>query len=142
MIWKKDYSDIVDLPHHVSKVHKKMPVSDRAAQFSPFAALTGHDEAVKETARFVDEKKELDDSQKIEINDQLNFIKDHLNEYVRATLVYFQKDMKKEGGTYMKITDRVKKIDEYKGCLCLENGYEIMFDDLYSINNVEIGNER
>ena len=61
----KDYSDIIDLPHHVSRIHKQMPISDRAAQFSPFAALTGHSEAIYETARIIDQKLELDDQQKI-----------------------------------------------------------------------------
>ena len=74
----KDYSDIINLPHHISKVHPRMSIQDRAAQFSPFAALTGHQEAINETARMVDEKLDLDEYQMVEINVQLNEIKDHI----------------------------------------------------------------
>ena len=78
---KKDYSDIIDLPHHVSKIHPKMTMNERAAQFSPFAALTGHSEAVKETARLVDQKLDLDESQIVIINNQLNYIKEYIEEH-------------------------------------------------------------
>lgn len=134
MIIKKDYSDIIDLPHHVSKVHPRMKNSDRAAQFSPFAALTGHDDAIKETARLVDAKLELDDSQKDDINKTLNYLKDHFRDCLEVIITYFQFDNKKVGGTYMSITDKVKKIDDYEHVILLESGIKILFEDIYDIH--------
>lgn len=92
----KDYSDIINLPHHISKVHPRMSIQDRAAQFSPFAALTGHQEAINETTRMVDEKLDLDEYQMLEINVQLNEIKDHIKSSPRVLMTYFKKDNKKK----------------------------------------------
>lgn len=133
----KDYSDIINLPHHVSKIHPRMKISDRAAQFSPFAALTGHSEAVKETARLVDQKLELDENQTTIINNQLNNIKEHINEYPEVTIVYFQQDSKKTGGVYIKVTDKIIKVDDYKNLIILETGIKILFEDIYSIDDVK-----
>lgn len=129
----KKYDDIINLPHHVSKVHPRMKISDRAAQFSPFAALTGHDDAIKETARVVDQKLELDDNQKTIINYQFNYIKDHLDRNLEVTIIYFQQDDKKIGGTYKTITHQVKKIDDYERCIILKNGIKILFEDIYDL---------
>lgn len=134
MIIKKDYSDIINLPHHTSKVHPRMKVSDRAAQFAPFAALTGHDEAIKETARLVDEKLDLDDDQKNAINRTLNDLKEHIQDHLEVTIIYFQADHKKVGGTYISITDKVKKIDDYEHFILLESGMKISFEDIYCID--------
>lgn len=129
----KTYDDIINLPHHVSKVHPRMKIYERAAQFSPFAALTGHDDAIKETARLVDQKLELDENQKAIINYQFNYIKDHLDRNLEVTIIYFQQDDKKIGGTYKTITHQVKKIDDYERYVLLKNGIKILFEDIYDM---------
>lgn len=134
MTIQKDYSDIIHLPHHVSKVHPRMKMSDRAAQFSPFAALTGHNDAIKETARLVDEKLDLDDSQKEAINKTLNYLKDHFKDHLEVAMTYFQSDDKKIGGTYVNITDKVKKINDFEHMILLESGMKIVFEDIYDIH--------
>ena len=133
MIYKKNYDDIIDLPHHVSKVHPRMSMIDRAAQFSPFAALTGHSDAVEETARLVDEKLELDETQKISINRKLNLIQDRIKEQPKITITYFLKDKTKTGGAYIISIEKVKKIDDYHHMLLLEDNTKISFEDIYSI---------
>lgn len=138
MIRNKDYSDIINLPHHVSKVHPRMTMSERAAQFSPFAALTGHHEAVKETARIVDQKLDLDESQKLIINSKLNSIKEHIKEYPEISITYFKQDNKKIGGAYITINNKVRKVDDYKKLIVLENGINILFEDIYSIDNIKL----
>lgn len=138
MIRNKDYSDIINLPHHVSKVHPRMTMSERAAQFSPFAALTGHHEAVKETARIVDQKLDLDESQKLIINRKLNSIKEHIKEYPEISITYFKQDNKKIGGAYITINNKVRKVDDYKKLIVLENGINILFEDIYSIDNIKL----
>ena len=136
MIKNKDYSDIIYLPHHVSKIHPKMTMNERAAQFSPFAALTGHSEAVKETARLVDQKLDLDESQIVIINNQLNYIKEYIEERPEITITYFQQDHKKTGGAYITRCNKVIKIDDYKRLLILENDIKILFEDIYSIDDI------
>lgn len=132
----KDYSDIINLPHHISKVHPRMSIQDRAAQFSPFAALTGHQEAINETARMVDEKLDLDEYQMLEINVQLNEIKDHIKSSPRVLMTYFKKDNKKKGGTYFKISDKVKKVDDFEQYILFQNGVKISFHDIYNIETI------
>lgn len=132
----KDYSDIINLPHHISKVHPRMPIQDRAAQFSPFAALTGHQEAIDETARIVDVKLELDEYQLLEINNQLNDIKEHIKSSPKVIMTYFKKDNRKSGGTYLKISDIVKKIDDYERYVLFENGIKVKFMDIYQIESI------
>ncbi len=140
MIRNKNYNDIINLPHHVSKVHPRMTMSERAAQFSPFAALTGHHEAVKETARLVDQKFDLDENQITIINNQLNYIKEHIKDYPKISITYFKQDDKKIGGAYIKVIDKILKIDDYKNFIILENGIKILFEDIYSIDDVNYKN--
>ena len=92
------YDDIIDLPHHVSKVHPQMSIWDRSAQFAPFAALTGHDAAIKETARLTDERLELSDEVIMKLNDQLNMIRDNIGTEQEISITYFVPDEKKSGG--------------------------------------------
>lgn len=115
------YDDIINLPHHVSSKHPHMPALDRAAQFSPFAALTGHDAAIKETARLTDEQVELDEERKEELDRQLQEIRTHLSEHPEVTITYFVPDERKDGGSYVTVTGRVKKLDEYEGRIILED---------------------
>ena len=129
------YDDIIDLPHHVSSRHPQMPMIDRAAQFSPFAALTGYDDAITETARLTEEKRELSEEQKHTISKQLHAlqqrIKDRSNPAV--TIVHFQPDDCKAGGAYETAAGFVKKVDEYAGVLTLTDGTVISFDNILSI---------
>ena len=95
---KRNYDDIINLPRHVSDKHPHMSIHDRAAQFAPFAALTGHSEAVSETARYVDEKIDLGEDAIKEIQDALNYIQEHITESPQVTITYFVADGRKRGG--------------------------------------------
>ena len=92
------YEDIIDLPHHVSKRHPKMSMYNRAAQFASFAALTGHDSAIKETARLTDNERELSDSEAEVLNRKLNYILDNIEGNIPIEVEYFEPDSKKDGG--------------------------------------------
>ena len=127
------YDDLIDLPHHVSERHPQMPMIDRAAQFSPFAALTGYDEAIVETARLTDQKRELSEDQKQEISRELNALQARIKTDPAVTVVYFEADGRKTGGAYRTLTGAVKKVDEYLGVLELTEGTTIPFDDILSL---------
>ena len=128
------YDDIINLPHHVSTTHPHMSAIDRAAQFSPFAALTGYDAAVKETARLTDDKIELDESMKEALSDQLQIIADRIKEYPEITITYFQPDEKKNGGAYVAVTGTVKKIDKYERVVVMTDGKAIPIDEIIRID--------
>ncbi len=113
------YDDIINLPHHVSKKHPQMSLHDRAAQFSPFAALTGHKAAINETARLTDEKQILSEDVIAKLNEQLNLIKENIGTNQTVTITYFVPDDKKSGGAYISNTGVVKKIDEYNHTVIL-----------------------
>lgn len=130
---KKDYSDIIDMPHHTSKVHPRMSMHERSAQFSPFRALTGHEEAISETSRIVDKKLELDEYQLATINRCLNEIKDHIKSFPEVIMVHFVKDTKKDGGIYLTIAKKVKKIDDYEKYILFQDGTKVKFEDIYNI---------
>lgn len=115
----KSYEDIINLPHPVSKNHPQMPLEDRAAQFAPFAALTGHDAAIKETARVTDERLELSEEAIVQLNDKLNQIRDAIGTEQRFSITYFVPDGKKSGGAYVTCTGSVKKIDEYEHAIVM-----------------------
>ena len=129
------YDDIINLPHHVSETRAHMPMLDRAAQFSPFAALTGYDAAVVETARLTDQKLELDETQKEHISEQLFELQERVSEQPEATVVYFVPDEKKAGGAYEMASGKIKKIDEYSQVLSFTDGTEIPFDSVYLIQS-------
>ena len=129
------YDDIINLPHHVSSTHPHMTAIDRAAQFSPFAALTGYDTAIKETARLTDEKIELDESMKEALSDKLQSIADRLKEHPEVAITYFQQDAKKNGGAYVAVTGTVKKIDKYERVVVMNDGKAIPIDEIISIKN-------
>lgn len=94
------YDEIINLPHHVSKTRPQMPMSDRAAQFAPFAALTGYDSAIKETGRLTDERIELDEEALTALDMKYQLLMDALNEAPKVTITYFQPDERKAGGKY------------------------------------------
>jgi hypothetical protein len=125
-----EYDDIINLPHHVYADRVHMPMLDRAAQFSPFAALTGYDAAIVETARLTDTKRELSEEQKEVISKQLHVLKSGLKTDPTVTITYFVPDSRKAGGTYRSVTGAAKKVDEYLGILEMSNGITIPFDDI------------
>ncbi len=129
----KTYDDIIHLPRHVSAKHPQMSISDRAAQFSPFAALTGHGSAIKETARLTDERVELDEDRKDVLSERLQMIAERLKEHPEITITYFQPDAKKDGGAYVTVTGTVKKIDGYQRVTIMMDSTEIPINEIISI---------
>lgn len=129
------YKDIIDLPHHQSIRRPRMAMIDRAAQFSPFAALTGHNDAIIETARLTDRKIELDEGTKSIINEKIQMISDFLFEKPTVTFTHFEPDIKKEGGTYLNTTGTVKKIDEFKREIILTDNRIILIEHIYDIES-------
>ena len=129
------YDDIINMPHHVSATHPQMSLHDRAAQFSPFAALTGHEDAIKETARLTDEWMEPDDDRKSELNEKLQELLARIEEKPPVTVTYFIPDEQKAGGTYVTVTGKLKKINEYDRMLVLEDGLTIACDRICDIEN-------
>lgn len=127
------YEDIIHLPHHVSKKHPRMPAIDRAAQFSPFAALTGYDDAVEETARLTEERIELDDYQKDVLGHRLQMLADRLGEHPEIAITYFEPDERKTGGAYVTSVGMVKKVDEFSRVVVMTDGTRIPFDEIIRI---------
>ena len=107
----KNYDDIINLPHYISKKHPQMSIEARSAQFAPFSALTGYDEAIKETARLTDKRIEIDDGLKVVLNNKLQYILENLKLKPEIILTYFVYDDKKIGGKYVEKIGVVKKID-------------------------------
>ena len=128
------YDDILHLPHHVSEKHPPMSRLDRAAQFSPFAALTGYEAAVEETARLTDRRIELDEGEKEAIDQRLTLVQERLPVPTEVTITYFIPDKKKAGGAYVNISGTVKKIDDYERMVFLRDGTSIPIDDILHIN--------
>ena len=114
---EQKYADIIHLPHHVSKKRPQMSMEERAAQFSPFAALTGHDAAIQETARLTEAQITLDDETVSDINAKLRILYDHAALTPLVMVTYFEPDSKKSGGAYVSVTGKLKSIDTYSGKL-------------------------
>lgn len=127
------YQEIIDLPHHVSKTHQQMPMSDRAAQFSPFAALTGYNSAIRETGRLTEERIELDEEALMALNMRYQLLIDSLKECPEVRITYFKPDERKSGGAYLTITGVVKKVDDYKRLITMQDGMIIPLDDVLMI---------
>lgn len=127
------YDDIINHPHHQSKTRKHMSQRDRAAQFAPFAALTGYDDSVREAARWTDEKIELGEVQTDAVNARLNFIAEHLDDKPYIVVTYFKPDEKKSGGAYLTAEGQVKKIDEYQHCIVFTDKRTIQFENILDI---------
>ena len=128
---KKTYDDIIHLPHHVSKTHPHMPIADRAAQFSPFAALTGHHEAIKEAGRMTSQKISLDENAKSILDQKLQMILERHSQEI--TLTYFLPDPQKDGGAYIDYTGVIKKADTQKRLLIMEDHTAIPIDDIIDL---------
>lgn len=130
----KGYEDIIYLPHPVSRNHPPMPVGDRAAQFAPFAALTGYEESVEEAARLTECRIELDRDRIEELDRELRRLREHIKERPEADIVCFKADERKTGGALVTLSGRVKKIDEYEGRLIMADGSVIAIEDIYGID--------
>ena len=130
------YDDIIKLSHHVSKKHPQMSMEERAAQFAPFAALVGYEDAVEETARITTKRIELNEEEKDALDIKLQMLNEqiHIQIYPNVTIMYFVPDLKKNGGKYIKISGTVKKIDEYKQLIILDDKTEIPISEIISIN--------
>ena len=129
------YEDIIHLPHHTSATRPRMSAHDRAAQFSPFAALTGYDSAINETARLTDTKVELDEYGKADLNERLRIIQNHMAEQPEVSITYFQPDLKKSGGAYITTNGRVMKIDDFDRMLVMEDATKIPIDAILEFDS-------
>lgn len=127
------YDDIIGLPHHTSKTHPRMAPIDRAAQFSPFAALSGHEAAIRETARLTDSRAELDEDERAELDLRLRLVASQKQTEVQIT--YFQPDEKKTGGYYQTETGFIKRIDDVQRAVLMTNGNQISIDDIFGIES-------
>lgn len=130
---EKKYGDIIHLPHHVSSVHPHMPVSDRAAQFAPFAALTGYGDVIKETARLTDEEPDLSEDEKQELNYKIQLACALPGEKPEIVLTYFVPDRKKSGGACHTARGKIRRIDPDAGQIILEDGLRIPLDCVVDI---------
>lgn len=127
------YDDIMHLPHPNSSKHPRMAALGRAAQFSPFAALTGYEGAIRETARLTDAKAELDEDKVAVLDMKLRLLADHLSEFPEVSITYFQADGKKAGGAYKKVTGTVKKIDAFEKAVIMTDTTVIQITDIFEI---------
>ena len=130
------YDDIIDLPHHISTTHHRMSMLERAAQFQPFRALTGYEDAVRETARLTDDRVELTEDEKALLDGKLQRLADNLASHPLVTVTYFQPDKKKAGGAYVTATGELKKIDDFTSTLLLTGGERIPIENIVDIQSV------
>ena len=127
------YKDILYLEHHTSLNHPRMSNMNRAAQFSPFAALTGYEDKVKETARYTENEIYLDEEKKEIIRNKLNIIEEKINDKVTVNVTYFVKDKRKNGGEFKNIIGIIKKIDNYNNEIIFTDKNKIKLDNIIDI---------
>lgn len=128
------YDKIINMPHHTSSNRIRMSLLDRAAQFAPFAALTGYEESIKEVARLTDKKIELTDEEFEIINSKIKYIiENKIQEEIE--IIYFVPDEKKDGGCYYTYKGLIKKVDEFNKAIILENREQIKISDIVSFNS-------
>ena len=132
---KNNYSDIINHPHYVSKTRPQMSELERAAQFSPFAALTGYDAAIKETGRLTDERLELGEETKALLDMKQQYLFDMISDQPEIAVTYFVPDEKKSGGEYITVTGNLKRIDEYERQMLFTNGKKIPMDEVVDIES-------
>ena len=130
------YDDIIDLPHHISSQRAAMSQKDRAAQFSPFAALTGYDGIIAETGRLTQQDTELTESRIEELNRRLCLLLSRLEEAPEVTVTWFCPDQRKAGGAYLQKTGQLKKLDPYESQLIFTDGTAIAIDSIYAIDGI------
>lgn len=131
----RSYDDIIDLPHPTSAKHPRMPVADRAAQFSPFAALTGYEAAVQETARLTDERIELNEDELAALDEKLRTVLAWNGEAPLVSITYFQADDRKAGGSYNTAQGYIRKLDELRRVIVMQDGSKIPVDDVLEISS-------
>lgn len=129
------YDDIINLPPPTSKKHPRMSLYDRAAQFSPFAALTGHDAAIKETARLTDEQPDLSEDTKENLNRKLMIVLENADLGIPVTITYFIPDERKKGGHYDTKTGLIKRIDEYERTVIFQDKTVIPIEQISEIES-------
>lgn len=132
---KRNYDDIINLEHHVSQKHPQMSLDARAAQFAPFAALTGFDEQLKEAERLTNERKFINEDLREKLDNKLQIIQKQISVKPTITVTYFVHDLRKQGGSYRTVIGKVKKIDKYKNVVILENKTEIPIAEIIDINS-------
>jgi len=130
------YDDIIRLPHHVSPTRPHMSAWNRAAQFSPFAALTGYDDAVRETARLTEQPVELDESRRAELSERLRQLHEREAERPRARITYFVYDLYKAGGAYVTVEGAVKKADPVYHTVAMADGTVIDMEDILEVEPI------
>ncbi len=135
---KNKYADMLDLPHPQPKTHPPMTMLERAAQFSPFAALTGYEAAIQEAERRTDAQVELDESRKSYLDGQMQFLMEQPPQRREARFTYFVPDSRKSGGKYVTRTGRVKRVDPLRRCILLDDGTEI---DVEKLREIELEEE-
>ena len=128
------YDDIINLPHHVSSKRPRMSMIDRAAQFSPFAALTGHGEAISETARLTEDKANLDECEISVLNEKINILLNLQELHPEAVIVYFKPDCRKSGGGYVTAEGRIQRVATETGEIFMEDGRVIPVNDVRDIS--------
>ena len=133
------YDDIINLPHHVSTNHPRMSMHDRAAQFAPFAALVGYDDAVAETARLTESRPELDEQEQRELNARLCELADHIQDHLEVRIKYFVPDVRKSGGAIVEVRGTVKKLVAADGTIVMADGTVIPICDLLNIARSFVG---
>jgi len=133
---KFPYEDIIHLPHHVSSKRPRMSAVDRAAQFSPFAALVGYDAAIQETGRLTTEKIELTEEEKSFLDQKQKILLERIAEHPEITVTYFLPDDRKTGGSYTTVTGNLKRIDDVSHVILLTDGTGISIDDILKIDSV------
>ena len=129
------YDDILHLPHHVSSVHPQMPLAERAAQFAPFAALTGHGDAIRETARITDAYIRLDEDSRESLDGKLSILQEHMDRHPPITITFFRPDARKEGGAYESVSGTVRKVDTWKRKLVLADGREVPMEYIMDMDS-------
>ena len=130
------YDDIMYLAHHQSTTRAQMSLHDRAAQFAPFAALTGHEAAIEETARLTENEIMLDETAIADVNDKLYEISQHLAEQWRVSITYFKPDRKKQGGAYLTDVGVIRKINEIEQLIIMDSGMRIKMEQIIKVEGV------
>lgn len=129
------YDDIINLPHYEPKNHKRMSLEARAAQFAPFAALTGYEDEIKETARLTDKRINITESQKTLLNSKIQYLLKRIELKPKITFTFFVKDKKKTGGKYIEKTGIIKKIDKINKYIILTDNTKIPISEIINVNS-------
>lgn len=132
---EQKYHDIIHMPHHVSSSRAQMTRLNRAAQFSPFAALTGYDAVIRETGRLTDRRIELSEEQLAVLDRKQQILRGELQRYPEVSVTYFVPDARKSGGTYVTVSGNVKRIDSHRRTMILTDGTKIPMDDVVGLDS-------